>query len=89
MDKLKKYFEKDSFGSLSGIELTDIKAGYAKAEMRIESKHLNALGSVHGGALFTLADIAFAAGSNAHGTIAVAINANISFVKAEMKMGIR
>jgi acyl-CoA thioesterase len=37
---------------------------------------------VHGGAIFTLADLAFAAASNSHGTVAVAINASIWFVKA-------
>ena len=35
-----------------------------------------------GGALFTLPDFTFAAASNSHGTIAVAINANIAFTKA-------
>ena len=35
-----------------------------------------------GGAIFTLADTAFAAASNSHGTLAVAINVNISFLKA-------
>jgi len=38
--------------------------------------------SVHGGAIFALADLVFAAASNSHGTVAVAINANISFLKA-------
>jgi len=37
---------------------------------------------VHGGAIFTLADLAFAAASNSHGTVAVAINASIWFVTA-------
>ena len=33
------------------------------------------------GAIFALADSAFAAAANAHGTLAVALNVNISFVK--------
>jgi acyl-CoA thioesterase len=37
---------------------------------------------VQGGCLFTLADFAFAAACNSHGTLAVAINASISFVAA-------
>lgn len=82
MDKMKKYFEQENFASISGVEISDISAGYAKVEMKIEPRHLNILGSVHGGALFTLADTAFAVASNSHGTVAVAINANMSFVKA-------
>jgi acyl-CoA thioesterase len=82
MDKIERYFQQENFAAISGVKLTEIKPGHAKAEMKIEKRHLNVLGSVHGGALFTLADTAFAAASNAHGTVAVAINANISFVKA-------
>jgi acyl-CoA thioesterase len=50
--------------------------------MRLEGWHQNGLGSVHGGAIFTLADLAFAAACNSHGTVAVAVNANIYYVKA-------
>jgi len=44
--------------------------------------HLNGYQIVQGGAIFTLADFAFAAASNSHGTIAVAINVSITFIKA-------
>jgi acyl-CoA thioesterase len=36
----------------------------------------------HGGAIFTLADLALAAASNSHGNIALSISNNILFVKA-------
>jgi acyl-CoA thioesterase len=49
--------------------------------MQVEDRHLNGVGLVQGGAIFTLADLAFAATSNSHGTVAVAINASISFLK--------
>lgn len=42
---------------------------------------LNGIGVTHGGAIFSLADIAFAAASNAHGPVAVALNVNIHFLK--------
>ena len=45
-------------------------------------QHLNGYRTVQGGAIFTLADFAFAAASNAHGTVAVAINVSINFLKA-------
>jgi acyl-CoA thioesterase len=37
---------------------------------------------VHGGALFTLADFTFALAANSYGRVTVAINANISYLKA-------
>jgi len=49
--------------------------------MIVTEKHLNGVNIIQGGALFTLADFAFAAASNSHGRIAVASNASISFFK--------
>jgi acyl-CoA thioesterase len=43
---------------------------------------MNAANVVQGGAIFTLADLAFAVASNSHGQLALAINVNISFLKA-------
>ncbi len=50
--------------------------------MKIQGKHQNSHGTVHGGVIFSLADTAFALASNSHGVPAAAINANISYVKA-------
>jgi len=85
MEDIIQFFKKDHFATSSGIELLNASPGYAKARMKIEERHLNALNAVQGGAIFTLADLAFAAASNAHGNAAVGINANISYVKAAIK----
>lgn len=82
MENIKEFLKNDNFAAISGIELLEVSQGYAKAIMNIEEKHLNALKTVQGGAIFTLADLTFAAASNVYGTVTVAINANISFVKA-------
>jgi acyl-CoA thioesterase len=80
--KYHKWFEKDLFAKTSGIELVDASPGYAKASMNIDERHLNGVDVVHGGAIFTLADFAFAVASNSHGNVALAINAEISYFKA-------
>ena len=82
MKEVLSFFSHDQFAAYVGIELVDAKPGYAKAKMVIKPHHLNGVGIVHGGALFTLADLAFAVAANSHGTIAVAINVNISYLKA-------
>jgi acyl-CoA thioesterase len=82
-DKIKKIFsEHDLFAKHNGIEIVEVGQGTARCAMKVERYHLNGVGTVHGGAIFTLADFAFALASNSHGTIAVAINVNISFIKA-------
>jgi acyl-CoA thioesterase len=50
--------------------------------MTLQPHHLNALKTVQGGAIFTLADFAFAVACNSHGTLAVALNVSITFMKA-------
>jgi acyl-CoA thioesterase len=57
-------------------------AGRARARMEIGKHHLNSAGTVHGGAIFSLADAVFSVASNSHGTLALAINVGISFFKA-------
>ncbi len=79
--KLKDFFsQNDQFAKENHIFIDEIKEGYAKTSMRIEKRHLNAANVVHGGAIFTLADFAFAIASNSYGTLALSINSSISFL---------
>jgi acyl-CoA thioesterase len=85
MDDLKRFVERDFFARYLGVEMLDYGDGNASARMEIKAYHLNSAGSLHGGAIFSLADAAFSAASNSHGTLAVAINVSISFCKAVTK----
>jgi acyl-CoA thioesterase len=82
MKLVRAILENDRFASLTGIKLVKVSEGYALARLRITDKHLNGLDIVQGGAVFTLADLAFAAACNSHGQAAVAINVSISFLDA-------
>ncbi len=81
-EQIRKFFKKDRFAESLGIELLEVSEGGAKTKMNINDEHLNGIGTVHGGALFTLADFTFAVAANSHGRVTVAINANISYMKA-------
>ncbi len=81
-DDLKRIFKQDQYATLSNIELLTAGPGRATARMALQPHHWNALKTVHGGAIFTLADFTFAAACNAHGTLAVALEASIVFMKA-------
>lgn len=82
MKSIREFFKRDKYAELSGIELIDVTPGHAIARMPVRKHHLNGLCTVHGGAIFTLADFAFAVACNSHGQVAVAANVNISFLKA-------
>ena len=82
MEAVKRFLKNDQFAEHNNIELLTVEPGHATAKMTLFPHHLNGYGIVQGGAIFTLADLAFAAASNAHGNVAVAINVSISFLKA-------
>jgi acyl-CoA thioesterase len=64
-----------------GIELEQVRPGFARCVMVVGDHMLNFHGTAHGGAIFTLADAAFAAACNASGQKAVALEMNISFLE--------
>ena len=83
MDAIREFFrERDRFAAHCGVELVEVGPGRAVARMEVQTHHLNGVDTAHGGAIFTLADLAFAAACNSHGTVAVAINAGITYMKA-------
>ncbi len=82
MKTLPEFLHGDQFVKLCGIELVSVAPGHAVTRMTVRPQHLNAVGIVQGGAIFTLADYAFAAASNSHGTVAVGVNVSISYLKS-------
>jgi acyl-CoA thioesterase len=82
MEDIKRCLKNDRFAERTNVELLTVSPGHATTKMVLHPHHLNGLGSVQGGAIFTLADFAFAAACNSHGTVAVALNVSITFLKA-------
>lgn len=82
MDKLRRMMARDRFAAGAGITLEEVREGHARARMEAGPGHLNGVDIIQGGAIFTLADFTFAAACNSSGAVAVAVNVNISFLKA-------
>ena len=72
----------DRFAHSIGAQLTELREGYAKAELTVEERHLNGAGVCQGGVLYTLADLAFAGVANSHGILTLGIGNNITFLKS-------
>ncbi len=75
-----KQVAKEPFAEKFSLKLMDLDEGYAKVTMVFTPDMENIFGKSHGGALFALIDEAFETASNAHGTVAVALNMNISYL---------
>ncbi len=81
MENIKKFFtEHDQFAKHNGIELLKVELGRAWAKLEVQPWHLNGAKTVHGGAIFTLADFVFAVACNSQGTLAMGINTSTSFI---------
>ena len=83
-EKIRRAFfrqvEKEPFAQKFGLKLVDIDDGYSKVTMAFTPDMENLFGMAHGGALFALIDEAFETAGNSHGTLAVALNMNITYV---------
>ena len=78
---IKEYFEGDKFAMDAGIVIDEIKEGFARLHMTVDGRHLNGAGLCQGGAIFTLADLAFACATNSHGQPTVTVTANITLLR--------
>jgi acyl-CoA thioesterase len=75
----------EPFSRLLDIRLVDVREGYALCEMLYTSALDNIHGIAHGGAVFSLIDEAFEVSSNSHGTVALALNMNMTYIKPAVK----
>ena len=72
---------KDIFRENLGIQVVEVKDGYANLSLKITKDHTNSLGAAHGGVIFSLADCAFAEACNYGDTVAVAVQVSINYLK--------
>ncbi|MEM3382823.1 MAG: hydroxyphenylacetyl-CoA thioesterase PaaI [Nitrososphaerales archaeon] len=79
LDKICEKINSDKFSKFMGIQLLELREGYSKMAMTVTENMLNFHNMAHGGAIFALADAAFAAASNSHGQTSVALCMNINY----------
>lgn len=82
LEKLKDIFSNDNFVRHCNMKLVEAYGGYSKIRMKLGDEHKNFFGTIHGGAIFALADTALGAAANAYGNLSVAINCSIQYMKA-------
>jgi acyl-CoA thioesterase len=88
LEKIRKFFTADRWAMTAGIVIDKVQEDSVECGMEIAATHRNAGGAVQGGAIFTLADLAFAVHSNlelacgADTGITVGQSCSISFLKS-------
>ncbi|MDG6987760.1 MAG: hydroxyphenylacetyl-CoA thioesterase PaaI [Nitrososphaerota archaeon] len=74
-----KLIRSDPFSKSLGVHIIRLGKGEATTSLKVTRGMLNFHGVAHGGVVFSLADAAFAAASNSHGTRALALNFDIAY----------
>ena len=76
-----EYIRTDPFAEFLGVEVEIPAPGQSRASLTVSSSMANFHGLTHGGLIFSLSDIAFAAASNSSGQTAVALNVAINYLQ--------
>ena len=82
LEEAREYFKNDRFAYSNGVVIDELYDGGCVCSMDIRADHRNALGSVMGGVIFTLADFAFAVSSNNDRSKTVGLEAKINYLAA-------
>lgn len=79
---LRAQLEAEPWAHTLGVEYEEISRGYCRVALTVDPRMLNHRGFLHGGVIFSLADVAFGAACNSHGETALALTMTITFLAA-------
>lgn len=77
---INRHIQKDRFADFMGADVEIVSPGHSRVTLAVTEDMTNFHGITHGGVVFSLSDMAFAAAGNSHGQVAVALNVSICFL---------
>lgn len=78
---LNKRSSRNRFAVLTGCVVKEVSEGKAVVEHVVSDSSLNPSDAVHGGLLFTMADIAAGNAASAYGDVSTTVNSSFSFLR--------
>ena len=79
---LENFSRTDALSREMGIQVSKVSPEGAEAEMYITDKQKNYMGMLHGGALFTIADVVAGLCVSYYGEQCVTLSSNLNYLKA-------
>lgn len=73
--------ENDGYNAMHNLRVVTVREGYAEVLLPASPNILNPLGNVHGGAIYTLCDVAAGTAAASRGLVAVTLSANINYLR--------
>ena len=71
----------DIEGEIRRVTYSSEETGYTVARMKVKEDHKNLHSTTHGGAIFSLLDVAFGSAANSYGIITVALNVEVNYIR--------
>lgn len=71
----------NAFAKLIGLRITKMSEGYAETELEVTDELKNPINSVHGGVLFTVADVTGGGAAASHGRPATTIDSSFHYLR--------
>ena len=85
LDEVRDYFSNDKYATqVTGIEIVKADPGHSEVRLKIDDRHINAVGGLMGAVFFTMADFAFAVAVNSDidsEYVTVTLQSSISFMR--------
>lgn len=82
IEEARENFKNDRFATNAGMVIDEMGEDYSVCSVTLNDDHKNAYGGVMGGAIFTLADLAFAVCANQIHSLSVAQQVSINYLSA-------
>lgn len=79
---VERMMQHDAFSQWLGIDVMEVREGYARLQMTLREEMRNGFGVVHGGITFSFADSAFAFACNNRNNLSMALDTSITFTKS-------
>ena len=87
-EKIREYrISNNHFAKLLGIEITELREGYAEGCMEFKPELTNPIGAVHGGALYTLIDTIGGSAAASHGDNCTTSTITVQYLRAARSEG--
>ncbi len=82
LEEAREHFKNDRFATNAGMVIDAMGDDWSECSVVLTDDHKNAYGGVMGGAIFTLADLAFAVCANQIHSLSVAQQVSINYLSA-------
>lgn len=78
--RMLEILEENAYVKLLGIEIEGISTGHCRGRMKVMENNINPYGALHGGSLYSLADIVAGTAACTYGNYVVTASGNMNFL---------